>query len=1664
MSKSFKTTTINNALKEIEENRYRQTEGTWLEKITVECAPLIAAWDVSEAWLWKDWPERQEYYQIKKDLGIDVVVRRSSDGKLIAIQCKSRKARKDGKAHSLALEEVSKFLNITNRELWAERWLVSFGNVKITNETVHALGIEPEKDIAQLNLELDLRNQLVMQEVHKDRTYSHSGAIQNGNKPIETRDCMQREAINTSVRLLREHAECFKVKQEQEGVEKPVGRARGRIILPCGTGKSRIALRIVEELTEPSQVSLVLCPSIALVSQLRREFLNHSRNLKGSKLKVMAVCSDQGVARDKELANDPTADLGQDSAADVQGFVTTDPNQIGNWMDKVTDDGDSFGVIFGTYQSSHKIAEALEKSNREFQVMIADEAHRTAGLKSVARLDKKIRDFTICHDDIRIPTKYRIYQTATPKVFNFEKKRVTQNEKFIVRDMADETVFGPELYRRSYTDAVHNGWLSDYQIIAIGVNDKEAYDKANEIASRKGSKLSTAQLMRGFVLALVMGGALRQKGAHIRSSINFMNRIAQSNAMAKCLASRIVRLWVKDRMQTEGLDYEPGQYKLQHLDARSNVKARDDAKASLMSATENNPFGILNVNIFSEGVDAPSLSAVGFLEARKSPVDVIQAVGRVMRRAENKEKGYIICPILIPPGVDAETWLRNSHKEDGWKELGQILVALRAHDSRIEVKLSELMQIYLPQRSEEDDTAQVSTLVAIGSDDHRTKVYIDKSQTGEVQTKLERILKENVQPKEVGFQQLAEEETSSADWEAERILSGKTLKDGSIALREGGIERDKPASGEIRGRVNIKKTKKLAGKMLNETAGRPIGKRGTQATKRPRDGREKQGFDFDKILKEVDEIEKMQISVNLLEKSGLAQNRAVRDVNILEDSIGEATRCLKDDELDACLDRFFNLHQLDAKTRKKQANGCTIASLLLMNAAMLHQRISAGRWLEGISGLDTIKNSTDALTKFYDQWGDIRAHDFLPVFEPAIKILRAVRDTGRLEGMNRALRHLAGEAERIAEHYADLGADHAGVLFNKVMGNQDSDGAFFTLPPAATLLAGLTLDVASPDADWRQTETWREHRTVDLACGSGTLIASILTEMKRRAKDQGADEERLDELQKLAVEKLIAGLDFNDVSLQLAAAQMISGNRDVRYEGMQLHKMPYGMSDEQEGHVAIGSLELLGQSKIVPPPDLGWDDEKLLSEQLQLERKAPLPKGALPAVKNVRIVIMNPPFTNRSKMGEKFPKPVQQMMRKRVDSHEKMLITADPEMKEFVDKNSIEPMFVALADRCLNPENGVLSMINSTIALTATSALRKRIVLAERFHIHTLLTCHLPNQINLSQNTAINESMIIAKRHEGKKPPTRIISLDRYPSDKHESEELSQLISKSVPSLLPNGWGEVSEWPTERIAAGDWSAVAFRSPQLAEAAATLANDKSIPRLSDQNLQPAATGRVLRGKFKSSNQTEPGSFPILKSKGADGQVRIKGSPDEHWIPKEPAPPKSLISGQEHPETTKMLEKAGHLLITAGQRTCSGRLTAVACEEQYVGNGWMPIPSISLEKAKAASVFLNSTLGRLQLMRNPGKTLEFPTYSAKETSNLRVPDLSNTAICQPLIDCWNDTADIVVPQFRVGDCEVRRLWDEAVAKALNWNIGELEELRKWLSDEPHVRGLGRNQYGA
>ena len=660
----------------------------------------------------------------------------------------------------------------------------------------------------------------------------------------------------------------------------------------------------MEELTPPGQLSIVLCPSIALVAQIRREYLQHAE----TDLRALAVCSDETAGYDpqkestRNTAEDPTLDNSNVSASEVKGKVTTSPAEIAQWI-REGFDSEQVSVIFGTYQSGSRVADALKETDVTARVLIADEAHRTAGLRrkrsakngNMSEAEKRIRDFTLCHDNDAFPATYRVYQTATPRIYDARRVNQDRASDWIVRSMDNEETFGVELYRKSYVEAVRNGWLADYRIIAVGVNGPDAYNIANTLAGENKGKgnnrLTSTHFLRGLAFSLAMGGATQNREEDeeatvaIKSCIAFMNTVDKSKNMKDALQTSAVRKWLQDWLVDNRIDQWAAHYTLEHLDATSNVTARDNAKLRLAEASEDEPHGIINVGIFGEGTDSPSLSAVAFLEARKSPIDVIQAVGRAMRTSEGKEMGYIICPIVIPANADPERWLSNSDKEEGWQELGQILLALRAHDQRIEENLKELLHLHIPKPPE-----VVRTLIAIASgEDKRINYREHLGPPGEAERAVERVLEgkstltrefrpisetppatepaagdsddgseatstplvydqyQESLTKDTGSiretkltlspspEQGTGQPSTNEPVEMTQIISGKGNYDGAITMRMDTVARGKPGSDGTRGEVDIRKSKDKARDMINKDKGdAPNASQGKEAGSHPR--------------------------------------------------------------------------------------------------------------------------------------------------------------------------------------------------------------------------------------------------------------------------------------------------------------------------------------------------------------------------------------------------------------------------------------------------------------------------------------------------------------------------------------------------------------------------------------------------------------------------------------------------------------------------------------------------------------------------------------------------------------------------------------------------------------------------------------------------------------
>ena len=666
----------------------RDADGELLEQLVEDAATSIPSWELRRCWSYPAWPGRADFDLPSHDDGIDLVAEKT-DGDLVAIQCKARSS------GNVTPTDIQKFAGKANPRIFQERWIVTTAELTSANE--RALG---ECDVIWKNALIEL-----------NRTADARPAAE-GTDP---RTAMQDEAVRDCISVLRQPpSELLELWREQGAALGclPANVGRAKLILPCGTGKTRVSMRIVNELCADGALAVVLVPSIALIGQVRRAYLEGLRAA-GRRTATIAVCSDKTAnavrpGEEEKGSDDVTRDTGHTHAVEISCKVASDVDTVVGFLaGHVVPD--RLAVIFSTYQSAHHVAAALTSTERYAEVLVCDEAHRTAQIKQVSnkKLAERVRNFTLCHDQAAFPARYRLYQTATPKIYSAENTRVQRldRSRYAVADMNDHKIFGPTGYRRSYVHAVENDLLTDYRIIAFAVDEQMwiaaericiNVDEKRTAQKKKQVQLTVSEAVGWLVYGIVLygGAAEATDGRPIRTSIAFLNRIARSKEMAAWLRSDEGYDEVCKYFEGKGLPAPARDAGIKHLDATDRAAERRRQLDRLENGDHN--AGITNVEIFGEGTDTPSLDAVAILAPRKSPTDVIQIVGRCMRRSPEKTTGYVIVPVPLPRGIDAETSLGMDVLGDEWKPLGQILTALRAHDGRIEDRTQDLMDVYVP--------------------------------------------------------------------------------------------------------------------------------------------------------------------------------------------------------------------------------------------------------------------------------------------------------------------------------------------------------------------------------------------------------------------------------------------------------------------------------------------------------------------------------------------------------------------------------------------------------------------------------------------------------------------------------------------------------------------------------------------------------------------------------------------------------------------------------------------------------------------------------------------------------------------------------------------------------------------------------------------------------
>lgn len=623
---------------------------------------------LDKVWLWEEFPGKESMGGV--DLGIDLVAK-TDEGKFWAIQCKCYQ---DDAVISKKM--VDSFIANANRQFVDDEMHTNRFDKLFWVSTTSHWGKNAQESIKHQAIQFVpiYTNRLQESSVNwKDLVEGKLGkeALLEG----KTMRPHQIEALTKAHEYFKNHD-------------------RGKMIMACGTGKTYTSLKIVENETKGKGLVLYMVPSIALLSQGLESWAEDSQY----KLKPVCICSD---ARASKYADDDENNL-----LDMTFPASTDVDTIVKRLKFYQDKGD-FIVVFSTYQSIDVVSKAQAKLLHEtdgkfgkFDYIVCDEAHRTTGAKSEKKSESH---FTKIHDNDFIQGAKRLYMTATPRYYKDSVKKDAEEKDFILWSMDDESIYGKEFYRIGFGKAVSLGLLTDYKVLVLTVSEDELSDEL-KAGIKKDTELNADDYTKlvGCVNGLSKrikgdnGATIQEDPSKMHRAVVFCSSINRGKRSTGGICStefaeefpKIAKLYKNDVQEEE--KQQVVDVEVQHIDGTMNAQLRADKLEWLKEETgDDDKCRILsNVRCLSEGVDVPALDAVIFASARDSQVGVVQSVGRVMRSFHDKKFGYIIVPVVLPPGANPDDILgKESHR---FNVVWDILNALRAHDDEFNATVNKI--------------------------------------------------------------------------------------------------------------------------------------------------------------------------------------------------------------------------------------------------------------------------------------------------------------------------------------------------------------------------------------------------------------------------------------------------------------------------------------------------------------------------------------------------------------------------------------------------------------------------------------------------------------------------------------------------------------------------------------------------------------------------------------------------------------------------------------------------------------------------------------------------------------------------------------------------------------------------------------------------------------
>ncbi|WQW28641.1 DEAD/DEAH box helicase [Helicobacter pylori] len=626
--------------------------------------------------LWGDFKLRGN----KGDRGIDIVIQTTSK-EYIAVQCKFHQ-------DSISLNDISTFLS----QLQAGVGEVRFKKgIIISTSKLTSTALEEIEQIRSTGMGIDI-------DEITEEDFIYSKIDWEKFDPTQTQD----ELPLRDKKKPRSHqTEAINATKEYFSSPK---NTRGKLIMACGTGKTYTSLKIMEAL-DP-KIMLFLAPSIALLSQTFREYVQE----KSEPFYASIVCSDDKVGKSKDEDNDDI------KFSELPIKASTRLEDILSVYEKAQKENKRF-IIFSTYQSALRIKEAQEAGLNGIDLIICDEAHRTVGAmySSNERDDKNA--FTLCHSDENIKAKQRLYMTATPKVYSESSKAKAKEKDNVIYSMDDEEIFGEEIYTLNFSQAIALDLLTDYKVIILAVRKENLSGVTNSVNKKisqlkaEGTKLDKKLINNEFVCKIVgtHKGLAKQDlivlDGENKEDHNLQNQYdtAPSQRAINFCKSIQTSKNIKDSFETIMECYDEELKKksfknlkisIDHVDGTMNCKDRLEKLEELNEFQPNTCKVLSNARCLSEGVDVPALDSIVFFDGKSAMVDIIQAVGRVMRKAKRKKRGYIILPIALEESEikNLDEAVNNTNFKNIWK----VIKALRSHDPSLvdEATFKEKIKIF----------------------------------------------------------------------------------------------------------------------------------------------------------------------------------------------------------------------------------------------------------------------------------------------------------------------------------------------------------------------------------------------------------------------------------------------------------------------------------------------------------------------------------------------------------------------------------------------------------------------------------------------------------------------------------------------------------------------------------------------------------------------------------------------------------------------------------------------------------------------------------------------------------------------------------------------------------------------------------------------------------